>query len=153
MTFSDLWNFHPGRGSVCDTTIFGNQCAMRMGKALRSNGASLEGLRTCMSYNRRRFKSHDPGHVLSAQDLANKFFQRPNAPGLSAQRFSVFSGSIRSNIGHLKDRNGMIFIENGWGSTDHIDLWRGDGVSGELRGGLRSYFAVGKKIYFWEISQ
>lgn len=60
--------------------------------------------------------------------------------------------SIQRNIVHLKDHSGMIFIMNGRGNTDHIDVWRGDGRPGELKGGNPSYFSAGMEIWFWEFA-
>ena len=48
--FDDLWVRHPGQGDVCDSQVFENQCAMRMGQAARDVGIDLanRGLRTCV---------------------------------------------------------------------------------------------------------
>lgn len=67
--FKDLWDKHVGMGYVCDSQVFENQCAMRIGQALRDVGILFAdyGLRTCVQYNPRRFASHAPGHIRSAQ--------------------------------------------------------------------------------------
>jgi hypothetical protein len=150
--FDDLWDAHPGKGYVCDETIFVNQCAMRMGTALRAVGADLSGLKTCVQYSRRHFAAHAPGHVRGAQDLANRFRNVTREHGLGATRFTAMTGTIAANMDRLKMRRGMIFIMNGWGSTDHIDLWRGDGQSGELKGGSISYYRVGAQTWFWDFA-
>ncbi|CAD7853387.1 MAG: hypothetical protein [Olavius algarvensis Gamma 1 endosymbiont] len=123
---------------------------MRVGAALRTLGVDLSGLATCVNYNRNRFSSHAPGHVRSAQDLANRFYRKPNAHGLGANSFESFTGSIKRNMAELKDRKGMIFIMNGWGNTDHIDIWKGNGVTGILKGGFTRYFTVGAEVWFWD---
>jgi Type VI secretion system (T6SS), amidase effector protein 4 len=148
-SFLELWNAHPGRADVCDKATFGNQCAMRMGAALRTVGANLSGLKTCVQYDSNTFASHAPGHVRAAQDLANHFYRKTSEKGLGASSFKVYTGSITANIASLKDAKGMIFIMNGWGSTDHIDVWQGNGSTGTLKGGDSSYFAVGEQIWFW----
>ncbi|MET0270402.1 MAG: T6SS effector amidase Tae4 family protein [Sphingomonas sp.] len=150
-SFTSLWNSHPGKGYVCDSTTFANQCAMRMGTALRACGADLSGLSTCVGYSR-TFASHAPGHVRGAQDIANRFHGKTTAHGLGATAFRAMTGSIDANMAYLKDRNGMIFIMNGWGSTDHIDVWRGNGRSGVLKGGDPSYYSLGSQIWFWEFA-
>ena len=137
---------------MCDTAIFANQCAMRMGTALRAIHVDLEGLKTCVSYDRIKFKSHAPGHTRSAQELANRFYNNPRAHALGAKSFKIYTGSIRGNIDALKSKQGMIFIMNGWGSTDHIDVWEGDGASGTLKGGFDSYLSVGSQVWLWEFS-
>ncbi len=148
--FVQLWNNHPGRGYVCDTSDFGNQCAMRVGDALRAMGVSLTGLKTCVGYNRTKYKDHAPGHVRSAQELANRFYRKPKSHGLGAKSFKLMKGSIQSNIDAFKNRNGMVFIRNGWGTTDHIDVWKGNAVSGTLKGGDASYLSRGDEVWFWE---
>lgn len=150
--FTLLWNSHPGIAKVCDETVFANQCAMRMSTALRAIGVSLTGLKTCVDYDRAKFGAHAPGHVRGAQDIANRFYRQTTAFGLGAKSFKVYSGSVDANINELKNKNGMIFIMNGWGSTDHIDVWKGDGRSGKLKGGAPSYTAVGTQIWFWEFA-
>lgn len=148
--FTRLWNAHPGRANVCDPAVFKNQCSMRMAKALRSLGVELKGLRTCVDYDKKKFASHKPGHVRSAQQLANLFYRRPKAHGLGAKSFEHMRGSISKNIAKLKHRHGMIFIVNGWGRTDHIDIWKGNGATGVLKGGFNSYLKTGEQVWFWE---
>lgn len=58
---------------------------------------------------------------------------------------------MTSNMKELKNKKGMIFIMNGWGSTDHIDVWKGDGKkTGTLNGWRASYFGVGQQVWLWE---
>jgi hypothetical protein len=148
--FDLLWNAHPGRANVCDATVFTNQCAMRIGKALREIGVGLAGLKTCYGYDRKKFETHKPGHTRSAQQVANHFYRKPKAHNLGARSFKIYPGSITKNINVLKDKKGMIFIMNGWGSTDHIDVWKGNGTTGTLKGGESSYFIRGQEIWLWE---
>ncbi|WP_208354090.1 T6SS effector amidase Tae4 family protein [Pseudaestuariivita rosea] len=148
--FTVLWNNHPGRALVCDEQDFPNQCAMRMGIALRTAGVTLTGLKTCLGYNRRKYKDHAPGHIRSAQELANHFYRKPTGHGLKASSFRIMTGSIKANFAKFKNKNGMVFIMNGWGSTDHIDIWKGGSVTGELKGGTSAYLNVGEQVWFWE---
>ncbi|WAP68661.1 T6SS effector amidase Tae4 family protein [Jiella pelagia] len=150
--FEKYWAAHVGQNYVCDRDTFDNQCAMRMGSALRSCGVIISGLKTCIDYNPSRFKDHEPGHIREAQALANYFYRNPTRGGLGASEFKVFEGSISGNLDKLKNVSGMIFIMNGWGTTDHIDLWKGNPASGTLRGGTSSYLAVGQQVWFWAIS-
>lgn len=146
--FTSLWSNHPAKAHVCDASVFSNQCAMRMGVALRRSGVSLVGLKTCVDYSS-KFKTHKPGHVRSSQELANYFYRKPKAHGLGAASFKVYTGSIQANLGELKDGKGMLFIMNGWGRTDHIDVWKGNGTTGVLKGGDSSYFGAGTHVWFW----
>ncbi len=149
-TFKELWKNHVGHDFVCDETVFKNQCAIRMGEALRLSGVSLaaQKLRTCFTYNKRRFKAHLPGHVLAAQQLADVFKDKPELLAAGVVREKL-KGNIHKNLAKLKNRNGMIFIHNGWGATDHIDLW--NGKTQTLKGGYADYFHKGVAVWFWEI--
>ena len=77
--FSTIWSNHVGRGYVCDQATFANQCAMRMGQALEDSNISLHKLtlKRCSHYSK-KFKTHNPGHVRSAQQLANLFYRITN---------------------------------------------------------------------------
>lgn len=150
-SFATLWKSHVGRGYVCDRGEFGNQCAMRMGKALEDNGVSLvtHGLKRCTGYST-KFKSHSPGHIRSAQELANVFYTTPSLLGAGVKK-QIFNGTIDDNLKSFTKKKGMIFIMNGWGSTDHIDLW--DGLLMQFRGASNSldYRKRGKQVWFWEL--
>ena len=123
---------------------------MRVGVALRAIGVKLNGLKTCVDYNRSKFRTHTPGHIRSAQELANQFYRRPSANDLGAKSFTIYQNDVNANLAELKDRNGLIFIMNGWGSTDHIDVWKGNGAGGTLKGGELSYLSRGQQVWFWE---
>ena len=123
--------------------------AMRMGKALEFSGVFLGDLKRCNNYSS-KFKDHKPGHVRSAQELANVFYRNPRLLGNTVNK-KIFTGSMKDTLTSLKNKNGMVFIMNGWGSTDHIDLW--NGTSMLLRGAdsTPNYMAVGKQVWFWEL--
>ena len=151
-SFMELWNAHVGVGNfVCDETVFENQCAMRMGQALRDCGVILPAdMRTCVGYNRFRFKDHAPGHIRSAQQLARRLDSAPTLLGPSIGTPSKMQGSINDNTDAIRGSNGVVFIKNGWGSTDHIDLL--NGTTWELRGGNDSFRSKGEEIWFWNMS-
>lgn len=150
-TFTELWDAHPGRTDVCDDPPFENQCAMRMGEALRDCGVNLADgtFRTCVGYNRHRFADHSPGHIRSAQQLANFMRNHPSrlAAGVTCTRMS---GSINDNSSTFNSAQGMVFIRNGWGRTDHIDVWDGT-RSDKLKGGFNSYMNEGDQVWLWEM--
>ena len=147
-TFRELWDAHPGRGFVCDASVFENQCDMRMGDALRSCGVNLSGrnLRTCVTYNRHRFSGHAPGHVLAAQELADVLDDEPSMLGAGVA-VTKMRGTIGANPTAFQGANGVVFIQNGWGPTDHIDVW--DGVRMEMKGGAASYQGRGRHVWLW----
>lgn len=146
--FRQLWKHHVGPNEyVCNSSTYPNQCAMRLGAALHDVGIGLEG----KNLKRCGLDGHDPGHIRSAQQLANVFYRRPTILGPSVKK-EIFRGSINDNIENLRRRKGVIFIMNGWGSTDHIDLW--DGTKQDLRGADRNapYRRVGEQVWFWELT-
>jgi len=150
--FANLWAKHPGGSFVCDEMVFSNQCAMRMGYALEESGISLvsENLERCSDYSM-RFNDHIPGHIRSAQELANVFYWKPSLLGAAVRR-KILMGSIDRNLEAFRRRQGMVFIMNGWGTTDHIDLW--DGRTLGLRGApdLASHYRLrGQQVWFWEL--
>lgn len=149
--FSLLWKNHIGRGYVCDQSVFGNQCAMRMGKALEDSGVSLGGknLKRCSNYST-KFKDHKPGHIRSAQELANIFYRNPTLLGAGVKKL-ILDGSIDDNISSFKKKKGMVFIMNGWGNTDHIDLWNGTSMQMKGSSNTTVYRKRGKQVWFWEI--
>ncbi|VAW56369.1 hypothetical protein MNBD_GAMMA07-999 [hydrothermal vent metagenome] len=149
--FSTLWNNHVGRDYVCDQNVFANQCAMRMGKALEDTGISLESksLKRCSNYST-KFKDHKPGHIRSAQELANIFYRNPKILGDNTKKI-ILDGSIDDNLSAFKNKKGMVFIMNGWGNTDHIDVW--NGVTMRMKGASDTitYRKRGKQVWFWEL--
>jgi hypothetical protein len=152
VAFSNLWKNHVGRGYVCDQATFRNQCAMRMGESLEKSGISLKGkiVKRCTTYSS-KFKDHGPGHIRSAQELANVFYRSPKLLGGKVRK-QIFDGSIDDNLAALKDKKGMVFIMNGWGGTDHIDLW--DGTTMQMKGSADTadYRKRGKQVWFWELN-
>lgn len=150
-TFQTLWDNHPARANVCDATIFRNQCAMRMGDALTKSGVKIpmKGLRTCVGYNRNRFKDHAPGHIRAAQQLANVLKEQPTLLGAHVT-CKVMSGSINDNIDTFKNNNGVVFIMNGWDQTDHIDVFNGTSLA--LKGGAATYRSKGTQVWFWKMT-
>ena len=123
-----------------------------MGQALENSGVSLaaHNLRRCTGYSS-TFKDHKPGHILAAQDLANVFYRRPGLLGLKVKRH-IKNGSVNANQTSSFSKKGMIFIMNGWGNTDHIDVW--DGVLQRMKGSpdTDAYRKVGRQVWFWEMA-
>ena len=138
ISFNELWKGHPGWGSSpCN---FDNQCAVRMGVALAESKVDLSSFKGVRCWH-----GHTPKHILRAQELANwiaknlalfgqkKVYKRKDFPKMS---YVDFDG-----------KKGIVFIKDGWGATDHIDLW--DGYS--MKGGDASYLLEGTEIWFWRL--
>jgi hypothetical protein len=132
-----LWDAHPYPDAPCDTTLFENQCAIRMSVALRGAGADLGSFAGARCYPNLK---HAPRHVLRAQELAN---------WLAGQKALVGTAAKYKKATHADfvGRQGIAFIQDGWGPTDHIDVW--DGTA--LKGGSPDYFARGKAVWFWDL--
>lgn len=141
--FETLWRNHPYPKSPCDTALFTNQCAIRMGVALEKSGVDTSGFDR--KYPQRRCYpglNHSPKHILAAQELANWIDSSDN--NLFGSK-TVHTGDASEA---LKGKKGIVFIRNGWGPTDHIDLWDGE----TMKGGSPDYLTRGDEIWFWEIS-
>jgi hypothetical protein len=141
VSFQSLWDNHPYPEYPCDQATFPNQCAIRMGVAIEKAGMDTGSFDT-MYPNRRCYPSfgHNPKHILAAQELANWLATQTAVVGTPTKRKNVTSDDY-------KDKKGIVFIMDGWGATDHIDLWDGS----DMKGGSPSYFALGKEVWFWEL--
>ncbi len=132
--FNLLWDNHPGLGSKpCN---FDNQCAIRMGVALENSGVNLEDFKGIRCWYR-----HSPRHILRAQELADWISEKTDLFGEK----KVYK---RKTYRFFEGKKGIVFIRDGWGATDHIDLWNGK----ELRGGYIEYLNRGIEIWFWELN-
>lgn len=138
VSFQKLWDSHPYPATPCSTKYFENQCAIRMGVALRGAGVNLTTFRGAKCYVSLK---HTPKHVLRAQQLAD---------WLKTQTAAVGSAEVHKKKVSSSDfagRKGIVFIKDGWGATDHIDVWDG----AKMKGGQPGYFALGKEVWFWPL--
>jgi len=141
--FDQLWANHPQDVFPCDKKTFRNQCAIRMGVALEKSGVNTDGFDK-MYPNRRCYPGfkHIPKHILAAQELANWMKSE-----------SALFGDVEiiknANRNDFVGRKGIIFIKDGWGPTDHIDVWNGIA----MQGGSVSYLSRGKEIWFWAMTK
>ena len=139
--FNQLWANHPGEDFPCDKKAFPNQCAIKMSVALdksRVNTASFD----TMFPNRRCYQGfkHTPRHILAAQELADWMKSQKTV-------FGDVSKIDKQKINQsLIGKKGIVFIKDGWGATDHIDVWNGI----VMQAGNPSYFSLGKEVWFWE---
>jgi Type VI secretion system (T6SS), amidase effector protein 4 len=178
--FSDLWHGHPINESVqtpciapTDLTnladervpanfpVFHNQCAIRMGVALRRAGVQpgqISGCATCGVHHR------DEMHFINASQLAG---------ALSRARIDGF-GPIERMSGadaaqfypKIFGRTGVMYIQDYWARStdsagnptgDHIDVWNGYRSSAKWLmewfswAGYYSNYAHAKEIWFWPV--
>jgi hypothetical protein len=141
-----FWNNHAGRANICDGERFRNQCAIRMGEALELSDITLSKNRKVLRRCTTEFDGYDHhkhgkvrGHVLAAQELANWINTQT---GIFGKRQIIHSKT------KILGRSGVLFIRDGWGTTDHIDVWNG----ASLAGGFDSYFNSDyKEMWFWDV--
>ena len=107
-----------------------------MGVALRKTGISLSTF-----HGAKCDAHHQPRHILRAQELATWIHKNPKIFGNRARHIT------RVTSADFKDKTGLVFIQDGWGPTDHIDVWNGS----QLKAGSLDYFARGKELWFWEL--
>lgn len=132
---------HPTTDFPCDRLQFKNQCAIRLSEAFALSGIDTTSFDTLYP-NRRCYPSlkHKPGHILAAQEFAN--WLRKNISDYGEAEI------LRENRRDaLRNNQGILFIVDGWSSTDHIDLWNGT----ELRGGSDDYLDRGRELWFWRL--
>lgn len=134
VNFITIWNNHPGFADLCD---FSNQCAIRMGTALmksKVNMSSFAGVR-CWT------KGHSSlNHTLRAQELADWMLRETSKFG---------DVEVKKNV-TCKDyskRQGIVLFRDGWGATDHIDIWNGT----EMKAGYSNYFSLAREVWFWDL--
>lgn len=140
LSFHRLWSNHPGpKIFPCDKSTFINQCAIRLGVALQGAGVSLISFPGTRCYP--GFK-HNPKHILRAQELADWLASNSNIAGAIVK---YRKGEVSSK--NFSEKRGIVFIQNGWGLTDHIDLWNGI----EMKAGEDYYFDLGA-VWFWHLS-
>ncbi len=134
INFITLWDNHPGFTDLCD---FDNQCAIRMGTALLKSNVDMStfsGIR-CWDKNHKALN-----HTLRAQELAD-WMER------EVTKFGYVQ--IKKNVTYIDYRNkeGIVFFKDGWGPTDHIDVWNGS----EMKAGSKKYFTKAKEVWFWDL--
>lgn len=133
--FITLWTNHPGYTRPCN---FDNQCAIRMGVALEKSGIDLSSFKGARCWH-----NHTPRHILRAQELATWMSKKEEIFGKKEEFKNV-------TYEDFQGKHGIVFIQDGWGPTDHIDLW--NGVRCIMKAGGSDYFAKGKAVWFWELS-
>ena len=153
ITFQTLWDNHPGSGSKPCDEYFENQCAIRMSISLQGSGVSLKTFRgaKCWYKNDKKHpKDTKIKHVLRARELADWL--------KSKGTIGTYKRYIRSKheleygtLDHtaFQEFKGIVFINNGWGNTDHIDVWDGK----DMKGGDIEYFTRGDEVWFWEMER
>ena len=136
VTYQQIWTNHPYPDSPCDSTLFVNQCAIRMGVALAAAGVVISGFGGAKCWLK-----HNPRHILRAQELATWMTTQSLIFG------DVTKYTSKMSSADFAGKTGIVFIQDGWGATDHIDVWNGT----DLKAGDSSYFARGKQIWFWSL--
>jgi hypothetical protein len=178
--FRDLWYGHPINESVMtpclapDTLtnmegrlirqhfpVFGNQCAIRMGVALKRAGVTLGQLKGCTTCG---VHHADDMHIINAAQLGNAI-RRGNLPGVG--QIEIYSGDdARQFYPKIFGRTGMMYISDYWSRStdrsgsptgDHIDVWNGYRSSAKWLmewfswAGYYSNYAQAREIWFWEV--
>lgn len=180
MTFNDLWHGAPANESVSTpciapfdltslegkivqkgTAVFHNQCAIRLGVALKRAGVTadmLPGLQHCAVHGR------DEMHFINATQFANTL-ARASIPGLG--KLEKYSGTDAAQFyPKIFGRTGLIYLQDYWARTtdkpgqptgDHIDVWNGYRSSTKWLMewfswlGYYSNYAGAKEVWFWEV--
>jgi hypothetical protein len=145
LSFRTLWDNHPttkGDDHPCKSTNglpnFPNQCAIRLGVALKESGMNLQSYRGA-----RCWFGHK--HLIRVEELAKWLEGQVHQVGT----VKVYKpGSVAKE--ELNGETGIVACLNFWGpgnQGDHIDLWDGS----NLRKGSSDYFDDAEKVLFWGI--
>ncbi len=177
--FVDLWRGHPINESVSTPCIaphaltnmegdhvpmgfpvFHNQCAIRMGVALRRAGVTPGQLGGCTSCG---VHPASDMHYVRATELAERIASA-NIPGVAP--IEKFVGpEVAHYYSKLFGRTGIIFFKDYWNRSsdsgrptgDHIDVWNGYRSSAKWLLewfswlGYYSNYANASEIWFWEV--
>lgn len=180
VAFEKLWYGHPINESVQTPCIaphtgtfqgshalkgfptFHNQCAIRMGVALKRGGVKPGQISGCLTCG-----AHDPDamHFIRATELANAL-ARTNLPGFAPVE-RLTGDAPHHFYPKLFGRTGVIFIKDYWTrdgvdkpgfpTGDHIDVWNGYRSSAKWLMewfswlGYYSNYAHAREIWFWEV--
>ena len=177
--FRDLWRGHPTNESILTPCmapkdlvnlegqhikkghpVFHNQCAIRMGTALRRAGVQAEQLSGCEYCH---VHPRSEMHFINASQLANTI-NSANLPGF-APREKIVGTEAAHFYPKLFGRTGVIFIQDYWrrstdkgrATGDHIDVWNGYRSSTKWLMewffwlGYYSNYAEAGEIWFWEV--
>ncbi len=180
LSFDQLWNNHPtvaGDKYPCrknGTPTYSDQCAIRVGVALRKSGFDLgkppfASLGTCGLHP-------GEGHVLLAQSLATALQKYSNLKGALIGKTQVIDPKTFNN--DIDGKTGIIFLADFWArkgetnttrSGDHIDVWNKNRLTQwyswarvQLLGSIRLQimgnvlvdwddYKGSSKILFWEV--
>lgn len=143
--YFNLWKNHPGKNIFpCNTAVHQNQCAIRMSVALYKSNVDLKSF-----YGVNCWENHKDGfsHALRAQELADWMSDHPEIFGNK----KVYNKKKFPKLNHTDfwKMKGIIFIQDGWGATDHIDIWN----SSEMKGGSADYINRSfKELWFWQLT-
>lgn len=80
---------------------------------------------------------------MRAQELANWLLTQTVVVG-SVTKYK--RGEIP--MADVRTRNGIVFIKDGWGATDHIDIW----YRGAMAGGEPLWLTKGKELWLWRLA-
>ena len=155
--FATLWSNHPnikGDAPLLDKRVYENQCAINMSAACMRSGMKFSGYMGALSWEKDK-----PKYAIRAQELANWF-----ATPFSHLPFKVQRFGGKEFFDAIKNKRGVIFFQNYWGTGnqgDHIDLWNGSRLThwvswvqihariGSI--GVNSDFRKAESIWFWVV--
>jgi hypothetical protein len=118
--------------------MFENQCAIRMGVALKDSGMNLRSYTGARCWCGKK-------HLIRVEQLARWLKRKRHEVG---QHKSFKPGKNAREA--VAGKTGIIVCRNFWGrgnQGDHIDLW--DGIT--MRRGLASYMDRAEEVIFWQI--
>lgn len=139
--------------------LFENQCAVRLGVALKQAGVVLHNsvrIETCGAHPKEEM------HTIRANELA-RALEVTKMPGMRPVRKMTDPKQINEFFSHIPTKPGIIYIKGYWqrpGETgmqgDHIDVWNGYRTAVKplaqsfVNVGVVSNYAQAQEVWFWE---
>lgn len=159
--FKPLWDAHPANQGVENPCLnkkgspaFGNQCAIRMGAALKAVGITVPSAKTTAHCG---YSGHVQ-HVLLAEQLGYWILGQKRRFGTPEKKVGQkWDATNGVTVDHYKGRQGIVFFKDFWArqgeneeknpTGDHIEVWDGT----RQAHGDDNYFRRCKQIWFWEL--
>lgn len=158
VSFKALHDAHPmtlGEHDPCRNEkgdpAFANQCAIRLGIALKGAGVKVP----ASSAKQCWYKGHEQ-HCLLAEQLAGWILLQKSKFGKADKKVGKdWDATNGVDVSYFKDKQGIIFFKDFWKRTDaeksptgdHIDIWDGQ----KQGSGSDDYFQRSKQLWFWAL--
>ena len=159
--FKAVWDAHPMNlptpehdpcRNAAGDPAFANECAVRMGVALKGAGVTVpasKAVKHCW------YAGHVQ-HTLLAEQVAGWILLQKAKFGKADKKVGKnWDATNGVDVSYFKDKKGIIFFKDFWKRSDaeksptgdHIDIWDGQ----KQGSGSDDYFERSKQLWFWAL--